>query len=164
MELTVKDVKDLYPEVYESIRKEGFEAGSAEGTTKGKEEGVKSGAEAERKRIQDVEAQCIPGHEKLIAELKYDGKTTGPEAAVKVLAAEKEARTGYLKNMKEGAPKIVDQPAAGAGEPLPAEGDFEVEVTKYQEEHKCKRSEAIIAVTKEKPELHQKWLEKVNKK
>jgi hypothetical protein len=162
MDLTVKDVKDLYPEIHEAILKEGFEAGLTEGTAKGNAEGAKIGAEAERKRIQDVESQCIPGHEKLIADLKYDGKTTGPEAAVKVLAAEKEARIGYLKNMKEGAPKVVDQPAVGAGEALPADGDFEAEVTKYQEEHKCKRSEAIVAVAKAKPELHEKYLEKVN--
>lgn len=45
------------------------------------------GASAERQRIQDVEAQGMAGHEALIRSLKFDGKTTGPEAAVQVLAA-----------------------------------------------------------------------------
>ena len=47
------------------------------------------GAEAERARIQAVREQSMPGHEKLIDALAFDGKTTGPEAAVQVLAAER---------------------------------------------------------------------------
>lgn len=47
------------------------------------------GANEERERIRAVEAQAMPGHEELIARLKFDGKTTGPEAAVQVLAAER---------------------------------------------------------------------------
>jgi len=50
------------------------------------------GAAAERARIQAVEAQALPGHAALIAALKFDGKTTGPEAAVAVLQAERSAR------------------------------------------------------------------------
>ncbi len=161
-DLTAKDVKDLYPEVFEAIRGEGFEAGLLDGVAKGKEEGLKTGAETERQRIQDVESQCIPGHESLIAGLKYDGKTTGPEAAVKVLAAEKEVRVNFHKDMKEGAVKPMVQPSVGAGEQIDKK-DFEGEVQKYQDERKCKRSEAIVAVAHEKPELHKEWLEKVNK-
>lgn len=55
----------------------------------GRESGMKAGADAERARIQAVEAQALPGHEALIASLKFDGKTTGPEAAVQVLNAER---------------------------------------------------------------------------
>lgn len=47
------------------------------------------GAEAERARIQAVREQSMPGHEELIEKLAFDGKTTGPEAAVQVLAAER---------------------------------------------------------------------------
>jgi ClpP class serine protease len=57
----------------------------------GREAGFEAGAVAERKRIQDVEAQVLPGHEKLIASLKFDGKTTGPEAAALVVTAERGA-------------------------------------------------------------------------
>lgn len=55
-----------------------------------REEGAKAGAEAERKRIQDMEAQSMPGHEALIQGLKFDGKTTGDMAAAAILKAEKE--------------------------------------------------------------------------
>lgn len=47
------------------------------------------GAQQERERIQAVENQFIPGHEVLIKQLKFDGKTTGAEAAIQVLAEEK---------------------------------------------------------------------------
>ena len=63
------------------------------------------GAEAERARIQAVREQSMPGHEKLIEALAFDGKTTGPEAAVQVLAAER-ARIGA-----QASARAVDAPA-----------------------------------------------------
>jgi capsid assembly protease len=84
-----------------------FERGLAEGKAAGiatasttaateiervKAEAVTAGATAERERIKAVEAQALPGHTALIASLKFDGKTTGPEAAVEVLAAERTIR------------------------------------------------------------------------
>lgn len=87
------------------------EAFRIEGYNKGLEDGKKIGAEAERKRIQDVEAQLIPGHEALINMLKFDGKTTGPEAAVAVLCAERGIKKAYLENIKADAPDPVKRPA-----------------------------------------------------
>ena len=72
-------------------------------------EAREQGAAYERARIQAVEEQLIPGHEALIGELKFDGKTTGPEAAQKVLAAEKSVRTG-----------VASQLDGEAGTPVPA--------------------------------------------
>lgn len=73
-----------------------------------------AGAEKERARIQSVEQQLIPGHAALIEGLKYDGKTTGPEAAVAVLQAEKKSRETALSNIQADAPAGVRQitPAA----------------------------------------------------
>ena len=68
------------------------------------ESGKKAGAEGELKRIQAVEAQLMPGHEKLVAELKFDGKTTGPEAAEKVLAAERKALGDRATALRADAP------------------------------------------------------------
>ncbi len=74
-------------------RAEGHSAGRAEGHTAGLQEGraagITEGAQAERERIQAVHAQMLPGHEKLISALMWDGKTSGPEAAVQVLNAER---------------------------------------------------------------------------
>lgn len=58
----------------------------------------------ENKRRESVRAQLMPGHEDLIASLENDGKTTGPEAAIQVLAAEKvlvEARTNSMRTDAE---------------------------------------------------------------
>ena len=80
-------------------------------------EGREAGANAERARIQAVEAQSMPGHEKLIASLKFDGKTTGPEAAVQVLAAEKAARTTRAAAIVADAPAPVPHAAPAEGTP-----------------------------------------------
>jgi hypothetical protein len=50
----------------------------------------------------------MPGHEDLIESLMFDGKTTGPEAAVKVLAAERKIKETSLENLHNGAAAPVD--------------------------------------------------------
>jgi len=71
------------------------------------------GAVGERDRIAGVRAQAMPGHEALIDQLAADGKTTGPEAAVQVLAAER-ARVA-----KAGADRMADAPAPVLAGPAP---------------------------------------------
>jgi len=68
------------------------------------------GAEAERNRIQAVLAQALPGHEKLAETLAFDGKTTGPEAAVAILNAEKELRKTKADEFKQDAVPPVKTP------------------------------------------------------
>lgn len=69
------------------------------------------GASAERERIQSVMAQSLAGHESLIQSLAFDGKTTGPEAAVAVLGAEKTARGNVLTTLKAESIQPLAQPA-----------------------------------------------------
>jgi hypothetical protein len=59
-----------------------------------------AGAAEERARIQAVSEQAMPGHEALLAELMYDGKTSGPEAAVAVLKAEKAVRLAAGESLR----------------------------------------------------------------
>ena len=66
-------------------------------------------ASMERNRIQGVLAQSIPGAEKLVQDLAFDGKTTPEQAAVAVLAFHK-------KNLQGEAAAL----AAGASEPVTA--------------------------------------------
>lgn len=98
-EMSLDKFKAEFPAIAEALIAEGKEAGNTDG------------AAAERKRIQDVEAQAMPGHETLIASLKFDGKTTGPEAAVQVLAAEKKKAGAMLTDIIHDAPKAA-APAA----------------------------------------------------
>jgi signal peptide peptidase SppA len=65
------------------------------------------GATAERTRIQDVESATIPGHEALIASFKFDGKTTGGDAALAVNKAERDIRIAQGKSATADAPKPV---------------------------------------------------------
>lgn len=95
------------------------------------------GATAERQRILDVEAQNLPGHEALIASLKADGKTTGPEAAAQVLAAEKQKLAGLAQSIAADAPQPVAH--AAAPEATPAAKDertaLHEKAKQYQADH-----------------------------
>lgn len=79
-------------------------------------EGRIQGAADELARVLAVEAQALPGHETLIAQLKADGKTGGPEAAIQVLAAERAANEKRAQSFAADAPK----PVAHAAAPLDA--------------------------------------------
>jgi hypothetical protein len=74
------------------------------------------GAASERDRIAAVRSQAMPGHESLIEQLAADGRTTGPEAAVAVLAAEKSARANQATMRQAEAPRpIAFAPAPESG-------------------------------------------------
>lgn len=71
------------------------------------------GAAEERARIQAVESALLPGHEALIASLKFDGKTDGGGAALLVMKAERDLRARAAGALALDAPK----PAAPAAAP-----------------------------------------------
>jgi len=76
-------------------------------------EATATGATQERTRIAAVRAQALPGHEALIETLAFDGKTTGPEAAMAILAAEKQQRSAQAAALAADAPAPVQlAPAA----------------------------------------------------
>lgn len=62
------------------------------------------GAASEAQRAAEVRAQSLPGHEALIERLAADGRTTGPEAAQAVLAAERQLRANASTTRNEQAP------------------------------------------------------------
>lgn len=100
--MDVQKLKAEHPDVAEALINEGKELG----------------ATAERDRIKSVEAQAMPGHEALIATLKFDGKTSGPEAAVQVLSAEKAKRGNTLADLRaDAAAATVTHAAAGDNNP-----------------------------------------------
>lgn len=65
------------------------------------------GAVNERDRIAAVRAQSMPGHEALIEALAADGHTSGPEAAVAVVAAENALRKVQAEARAAEAPAPV---------------------------------------------------------
>lgn len=99
-EITKASVAEEYPEIAEAFRAEG------------RVEGVTAGADAERERILAVQGQSMAGHEKLIQTMMFDGTTTGPEAAVAVLNAERGVREATVAHLESDAPAAV-KPAVG---------------------------------------------------
>ena len=72
------------------------------------DQGKTEGAKVERERIKSVSEQLMSGHEDLITGLMYDGKTTGPEAAVAVLQAEKKIRGQVIDGLKKDSIQPVN--------------------------------------------------------
>ena len=77
------------------------------------------GAAAERARIVAVREQALPGHEALVEAMAFDGKTTGPEAAVQVLAAERATAKTAADARASDAPAPVATEASDAEESAP---------------------------------------------
>lgn len=75
------------------------------------------GADAERARIQSIEAQSIPGHEALIHALKFDGQSTGGDAAQAVLAAVRNTLTAQATALASDAPKPLPLVPASTVQP-----------------------------------------------
>lgn len=90
------------------------------------QEGVAAGSTAERERIKDVEAQTVRGHEALIQTLKFDGKTTGAEAAKQVLAAMNQSRAKALATLEGEAPEPV-KPSTGTTQAAASDPNASVE-------------------------------------
>lgn len=132
-----------------------FERGKTAGKAEGKAEGLIEGATAERGRILAIESHTLPGHETLVAALKADGKTSGPEAAVKILQAEQGKLASAAAKLKADAPDPVHAGGAdltGAEEPSPQ--IIADKAISYQHEQKkagrnVSVSEAVAHVRKE---------------
>lgn len=104
---------EKHPELYQAVLAEG-QASASVADQAALAAARAEGATAERERIQSVEAACMPGHEKLIASLKYDGVTTGGQAALQVIGAEAQLRAGALTAMISEANQPVAAAAATA--------------------------------------------------
>lgn len=104
-EITKGYVAEHHPDIAEAFRAEGADNARTEGAT------------AERERIQAVLAQSMPGHEKLINTLAFDGKTTGPEAAVQILQAEKANSNKAAADIQADAEELAKVPASNGEEP-----------------------------------------------
>jgi len=123
--VTAESFAKAYPDIYREIVTKAYQKGHDEGFRKGHEEGSATGAEAERIRIREVEKMSVPGHEKLIEELKFDGKTTGPEAAVAVLKAEKDLREKKLEDFRKEDVSVKPADPDIAESKSKSRGDFE---------------------------------------
>ncbi len=89
------ELLNTYPELVKEIREQAYSSGLDEGKKE------------ELDRIKSVEAQSLSGHEELIKSLKFDGKTTGPEAAVAVLEAERQDGNKAKESLESGSVEVL---------------------------------------------------------
>lgn len=108
--MNIEQLKTDYPDLVQAIVAEAT-AGHAEAL----EAVTATGAQAERDRIASVRAQSIPGYEALIEQLAFDGASTSSDAALAIVAAEKQARDAALSDLNASSqpvvPPIDDAPA-----------------------------------------------------
>lgn len=73
----------------------------------GRTEGIEEGARTERERIKGVMSKKMKGHEAIVEEMMFDGITTPPTAAERILNAEKGLQEGRFNALKKDAPGAV---------------------------------------------------------
>lgn len=69
------------------------------------------GADAERERIQSCEDAALPGHEKIVNAMKFDGKSTGADVALAIVQEEKSLRVKHLNDFHANAPQPLPHAA-----------------------------------------------------
>lgn len=107
--MTLEELKTGNPDLYQAVL----------------DEGKAAGAQDERDRIASVKAQAIPGHEALIEKMAFDGKSTGSDAAMAIVAAEKTLRAAAHKTLTDDAPPAVPPADAGDGQQAMTRAAFE---------------------------------------
>lgn len=131
-EIQIADTAAQVADARAQARAEGHEAGRQEGLAAGRTEG----AAAETQRIRDVAAQSLPGHEALIQQLMFDGKTTGNEAAAQIITAERAKRGKRLEDLAADA--IAARTTAAAAPPASADRSTPAVDPKLPVDERCK--------------------------
>ena len=134
---TAAELATAFPAAAAALRTEAIAEGHAAGLATGRAEGLITGAANECARIQAVRGQSLPGHEALIEQLASDGKTTGPEAAMAVNAAERQRQTAIGSSRLGGVQPAIPQAVAPEGsesKPLEAVEPDPVAVGKLAQE------------------------------
>lgn len=98
MEISLEKIRKEHPDIANALLDEG------------RVEGRKEGAKAELERIKAVRAQALPGHEALIEAMVEDGITTGEQAAIRILQAEKQLRATAVSNLAYDAGDVPPVP------------------------------------------------------
>jgi len=105
--MTLEELKEKYPDLYNSIFNEG------------KEEGIK----AERERIKSIDDLLMPGHEEIINNAKYETGITAEKLAVELIKAEKQRGTDFLEERKIDAQNSNANDVKGTAAPVLGEDD-----------------------------------------
>lgn len=148
--ITAELIAEKHPDIFRAIQESGYRNGYDEGLKTGVEEGAK----AERERIRGVFSLYRPGREKLVSEFMFNGKSTRADASVAILEAEDAKKEAHLKAIKEDA-AAIKVPQVEPGNLTAAMGEKKIEelVETYRKEHGCTEKDALLAVSRQHPEL-----------
>lgn len=142
-----------------SITREELAAQSPELLQQIQSEASAAGATAERERILGIESHAMAGHEKLIATLKADGKTTPDQAAAQVLAAHRGALTAQATALVTEAPAPLpakpNNAEAGGDKKAPTQQEISARATELVQAAKAsgQHMSYATAATKAQNEL-----------
>lgn len=143
--ITAEHIAESHKDVFDAIKALGY--------GEDKKTGAEEGAKAERTRIQGVFSLYRPGREKVVSERMFDGHSTKEGASVAILEAEDARRDALRKDHAEdGSAVKVDQAEPGMTEPTNAK-KIESLVAAYRKENGCDEKTALLAVSRENPEL-----------
>jgi hypothetical protein len=134
--MDMKDLKEQHPALFAQIETETAAAVAAASTT---------AAAAERDRITGVRATALPGHEKLVETLAFDGKTTPAEAALAVNAAHRASITAAAAAHDLDAPKPLPH-AAAPSDAGKTRTEMAAEASAYAKQHNVSVVDACKAL------------------
>ena len=126
---------NVMPQADTPVSRESLERDHAALFAQLRSEFMAAGAAAETARVKAVfaEGEGIKGHSALVMRLALDGKTSGPEAAQAILAADRQALAAAATAHANDAPPAV--PASPASADTPAGGQ---QLTKAEQAEKAK--------------------------
>lgn len=163
--MDINKLKAEHQDVYQAIKKEGGDERETAIKQTFIDQGKDIGQIEERKRISEIKALALPGQDELTAKMIEDG-TPASEAAGKFLADQK-AKLETQKTKMESdlndpsvsdSPEMPKVPKAEVKDPIK---DFNAAV-KSKVDAGMKRTDAIKAVAKESPEMHQSYVTAIN--
>lgn len=107
--MDLKELKSKYPDLCAAIAQEAAADMECPEECKKKAEakGFAEGVSAEQTRIKGVREQSVPGHEALVEQMAFDGKSTAADTAMAIVAAEKVIRTKQAESFVAGAPPVI---------------------------------------------------------
>ena len=134
--MDMKELKEQHPALAAQIETQNAAAVAA---------ATAAGATAEAARIQGVRATALPGHEKLVETLAFDGKTTPAEAALAVNAAHRASITAAAAAHAADAPKALPH-AAAPSDAGKTRTEMAAEASAYAKQHSVSVVDACKAL------------------
>ena len=138
--MDMKELKEQHPALAAQIESETAAACAASASLS-----KELGAVQERARIEGVRATALPGHEKLVETLAFDGKTTPADAALAVNAAHRASLAAAASAHEKDAPKALPH-AAAPSDKVKDRAEMATEASAYAKQHSVSVVDACKAL------------------